>query len=157
MNARAIKWTKQGEINPIQNSTMWISPLTSYEWESNRVEQSGRDEHNAIFPNYNQTTHFLCIREQQVGTDRQWSVPFWIPNDNHITYFLWMTAQTHVRACQQTTKMFLHLYLCIWTNGWGTGVCNSGIDGWSSSQGFLWSYTQFRCRCWPEVAEFAYN
>ena len=37
-------------------------------------------------------------------------------------------AQMHVQARQPTTKMFLHLYLCIWTNGRGTGACNCSID-----------------------------
>ena len=79
MNQRATGWNRQEEISTILNSPMTIRPLTSYESESNRVEQTGRDQHHSEFPNDNQTTYLLWIREQQGGTDRQRSAPFWIP------------------------------------------------------------------------------
>ena len=62
MNERATGWNIQAEINTILNSLMTIRPLTSYEWESNKVEQTSRDQHHSQFPNDHQTTHKLCMR-----------------------------------------------------------------------------------------------
>ena len=51
-------------------------------WESNKVEQTGRDQHHAEFPNDNQTTYLLWIKEEQ--DNRQRSVAFWILQWTHL-------------------------------------------------------------------------
>ena len=79
MNEKATVWNRQVEISTILNSPMTIRPLAFFEWESNRVEQTDTDQHHSEFPNENQTTYSLWMREQQGRTDRQRSVPFWIP------------------------------------------------------------------------------
>ena len=53
----AIVWNRQVEINTILD--FLLSPLTSCEWENNRLEQIGRDQHHSQFPNDNQTAYFL--------------------------------------------------------------------------------------------------
>ena len=78
MNERVTGWNRQADISTILNSTMTIRPLTCYKSESNRLEQTGRDQHHSELPNDNQITYILWIREQQSGTDRQRSAPFWI-------------------------------------------------------------------------------
>ena len=79
MNERATQWKWQAGINIILNSPMTIRPLTHYEWESNTVEETGMDQHHSEFPNDNQTTYPLWMREQHSGRDRQGSTSFWIP------------------------------------------------------------------------------
>ena len=79
MNETGTEWNRPVEISTILNSPMTIRPLTSYEWESNRVEQQARDQHHSEFLNDNQTTYRLEMRKQQIGTDRQRSAQFWIP------------------------------------------------------------------------------
>ena len=75
-NERSTRWNGQVEISTIVNSLMTIRPLTHYEWEGKRVEQTDRAQHHSEFHNDNQTTYRLWIREKQDGTDRQSSVPF---------------------------------------------------------------------------------
>ena len=91
-NERETEWKRQAEISTILNSSMtirphtlyeWesnrveqtgnisttmclpmtIRPLTCYKWESNRVKQTGRHQHHSEFPNNNQTTYSLWMRE----------------------------------------------------------------------------------------------
>ena len=78
MNERATQWKRQALISIILNSPMTIRPLTLYEWKSNTVEETGRDQHHYEFPNDNQTTYLLWMREQHSGRDRQGSASFWI-------------------------------------------------------------------------------
>ena len=88
---RAIGWNRQVEISTIVNSPMTIRSLTSYEWESNTVEQAGRDQHHSEFLNVTQTTYRLWMREQQGVTNRQRSAPFWIPQwqSDHLQTINW--------------------------------------------------------------------
>ena len=79
MNERATQWERQAGISIILNSPMTIRPLTPYEWESNTVEKTDRDQYHSKFPNDNQTTYKLWMREHHSGRDRQGSASFWIP------------------------------------------------------------------------------
>ena len=66
---------KQAEISTILNSQMTVTPLTSCECENSRVEQTDRDQHHSGFPDDNQTTYLLWMRELD-GADRQRSTSF---------------------------------------------------------------------------------
>ena len=59
MNKKVTGWNGQAEIGTIPISLIMIRQLTSYESESNRVEQTGRDQYHSEFPNENQTTYLL--------------------------------------------------------------------------------------------------
>ena len=63
INERATGWDRQAEISIILNSPMTIRQLTHYKWESNKVEQTGRDQHHPEFPNNSQTTYKLWMGE----------------------------------------------------------------------------------------------
>ena len=88
MNERATGWNRQAKISTILNSLITISPLTYYESESNRVEQTGRDQHHFESPT---TIRPLTCYEsesnkvEQTGRDQHHSE---FPNDNQTTYSL---------------------------------------------------------------------
>ena len=79
MNESATQWKRQAEIRIILNSQMTIRPLTIYEWESNTMEEISKDQYHSEFPNDNQATYLLWMREQHSRWDRQGSGSFWIP------------------------------------------------------------------------------
>ena len=79
MNERVTGCNRQAEISTILNYPIIIRPLTNYEWESNMVDQSGKDQHHSEFPMTIRPLTSYEFREQQSGTDRQRSVVFWIP------------------------------------------------------------------------------
>ena len=98
MNKRATQWKRQAGISIILNSPMTIRPLTCYEWESNTVEETGRDQHHSEFPNDNQTTYKLWMREQHSGRDRQGLASFWIPKwqSDHLLPIYKSNENTHI-------------------------------------------------------------
>ena len=79
MGERATQWKRQGGMNIIHNSPMTMRPLTDYEWKRNTMEETGRDQYHSEFPDDNQTTYFLWMREQHSGRDKQGSTSFIIP------------------------------------------------------------------------------
>ena len=60
----ATGWKKQAYISNFLNSPMTITPLTSYQWESNGVEHTDWYKHHSECSNNNHTTYPLQIRDQ---------------------------------------------------------------------------------------------
>ena len=90
---------------------MTITPLTDYEWERNRVEQTGRYQHHSEFPNDNQTTYLLWIREKQGGTDRQRSVLFYVSSPMTIrplTSYEWESNRVEQTSRDEHYSEFLN-------------------------------------------------
>lgn len=90
MNERATGWYSQANISTILNSLMTSRLLTCYEWQNNRGEQTGKDQHYSEFSKDNQATYNLWMREEQIGKDLHY---FAFSNENQTTYFLWMKKQ----------------------------------------------------------------
>ena len=113
MNETVRVQDKWATISTILNQPITIRSLTSYEWDSKGTGQIGNHQHHSESANPNQTTYPLWMRQQGSRANGQPSAPFWVPNHNQSTDFLWMIL-AYIIATTEFWFIFKFPYLCMW-------------------------------------------